>query len=205
MTNRARYAGEVEERRREDRPAGPDRGDPGEDRHRARDGDDDSSRALKNDKATTSAGRSRTCGAPRRRSPAPWSPPSTGRPRCSRPAGGGRRPADRRRPSPSPAARSHRPRDGRTSRTGAATAAAGRPPDTSKKCVPNCRSIHSMKKARLTAGTAKQIGDRCGQRAPDQDRHAVDRHARRAAAQKVTMKLAEPTVVETPRNIIPSA
>jgi hypothetical protein len=54
----------------------------------------------------------------------------------------------------------------------------------SKKWVPNWRSIHSRKKARLTAGHRQQVGDRGGQRAPHQDRHAVDRHAGRARAQE---------------------
>ena len=76
---------------------------------------------------------------------------------------------------------------------------------TSKKCVPNWRSIHSRKKARLTAGTTSRFAaeavdvpqTRIGSRLSDMPGARV--------RSRVTMKLAEPTVVEMPRKIIPSA
>ena len=50
--------------------------------------------------------------------------------------------------------------------------------------MPRLRSIQSSKKARLHGGNGEDIGGAGGQRAPDQDRHPVDRHARRAQAQE---------------------
>ncbi|OIQ68353.1 hypothetical protein GALL_500550 [mine drainage metagenome] len=79
------------------------------------------------------------------------------------------------------------------------------PPVASKKCVPNCLSIHSMRKARLTAGTASRLPTeavsvphtRIGTRLMDMPGARVRNN--------VTMKLIEPTVVETPSSIMPSA
>ena len=103
---------------------------------------------------------------------------------CSRPAAGGRTPAARRRQCPSPAARAHRPRGGRTSRTGAARAAAGRHPTTSKKCVPKLPVEPQHEEGEADRRHRQQIGRGCGERAPDEDRQPVDRHARRAHAQQ---------------------
>ena len=138
--------------------------------------------ALKKD-SETSAGRWRTCDAPRRRSPAPWWRPSPAPPACSRPAGGGRTPAARPTPCPWPAARWHRPRDGRTSRTDAATAAPARRPDVEEMRAEI--AVHpEQEEGQADGGNGEDIGGAGGQRAPDQDRHAVDRHARAAHAQE---------------------
>jgi hypothetical protein len=69
--------------------------------------------------------------------------------------------------------------------------------------VPNCRSIHNKKKARLTLGTTSKLATEAvkvpqvmiGTRLIDIPGARVRR--------KVTTKLADPTVVEIPRKIIP--
>ena len=70
---------------------------------------------------------------------------------------------------------------------------------------PNWRSSHSMKNARLTEGTARRLPTetvvvpqaRIGTR-------LIDMPGARMRM-KVTTKFAEPTVVETPKKIMPSA
>ncbi len=71
--------------------------------------------------------------------------------------------------------------------------------------MPNWRSIHSRKNARLTAGTAKMLATdavsvpqiRIGTRLIDMPGARMRR--------KVTTKFAAPTVVEMPSRIMPSA
>ena len=120
------HRGEEQEGGGDHRPAEPDRRDPGEDRDRARHRDDDRRAGEEGQAEARQAGREHVvhpdAEAEHHR--------RDGRQRdqaYSRPAAGGRRPAARPTPCPSPAARSRRPRDGRRSRTGAATSS-GWPP-----------------------------------------------------------------------------
>jgi hypothetical protein len=73
----------------------------------------------------------------------------------------------------------------------------------SKKCVPNCRSIHSIRKARLTAGTTIRFAA-LAVRVPQirMGMRLIDIPGARIRI-AVTMKLAAPTVVEIPRKTMP--
>ena len=79
------------------------------------------------------------------------------------------------------------------------------PPATSKKCEPKRRSIQSIRKARLTAGTANRLPTeavsvpqtRIGTR-------LIDMPGARVRI-RVTTKLIEPTVVDRPSSTMPSA
>ena len=72
------------------------------------------------------------------------------------------------------------PRDGRRSRRDAARAAAGRRSPGRRNASRTAGRARGRCRPRVSAGSANSIGERSGQRSPHEDRHAVDRHARRA-------------------------
>ncbi|MGF6731678.1 hypothetical protein OKW50_003823 [Paraburkholderia youngii] len=76
---------------------------------------------------------------------------------------------------------------------------------TSKKCVPMRRSIHSIRNARLTEGTANRLPpDAVSVPHTSTGTRSSDMPGARILS-SVTTKFIEPTVVEMPSSTMPSA